>query len=106
MQEIRDLKTRDPEILNDTLRNMMEAHGHINPLGDTGFLTQCVERMSCKTYIIRDKESGMWIFTDLLDEDLIYQEFYRDLNFVITEVDLNLALARGIFYRYHKKVRP
>jgi len=106
MQEIRDLKTRDASILADTIREMMNVHGHHNPIGDLDLLTQAVERLQFDSYIIYSKELRKWVFTDILDDDLFYQEFFRNLNFVIVETDLNMALARGIHYLYHKKVRP
>lgn len=106
MQEIKELKTRDINILEDTIVEMMDCQGHRNPLGDTGLLLNAVERLTVDTYIIYCKELRKWVFTDILDDYLVYQDFYSHDNFVIVETDLNMALARGIHYKYHKKVRP
>ena len=106
MQDIRDLKTRDVEMLNETIREMMEKWKHPNPVGDNELLVKAIERFPFKMFIIRCSELKMWVFTNILDDDLVYQEYFNDINFVIVERDLNLALARGIHYRYHKKVRP
>jgi len=106
VQEIRDLKTRDESILSETIRDMMGVHAHVNPLGDVSLLSKAVERMAVDTYLIYSTEMKMWIFTDILDEDLVYQTYFNNLNFVIVERDIGMAIARGIHYRVNKKVRP
>jgi len=105
MQEIKDLKTRDADILAQTIREMANLKQNFD-VWNYEVLTGLVEDISCDTYIIYSKELNKWIFTNILDDDLVYQEYYRDMNFVIVEHDLWLAMARGIHYRFHKKVRP
>lgn len=106
MQEIRSLHTRDPDILSETIRDITGEHGHMNPIGDLNLLTMAVERMATDTYLHFSKEHGSWVFTDILDDDLVYQDFFKDQSFVVVERDVHVALARGIHYRFHKKVRP
>jgi len=65
-----------------------------------------VKKLAVQTYMIYSIELDKWVFTDLLDDDLVYQEYFSNMNFVIVESDLCMALARGIHYRFHKKVRP
>lgn len=105
MQEIKDLKTRDPGILALTIREM----GNLKRNTDVWtfeILTELVKTLPVDTYIIFSKEIEMWVFTNILDDDLVYQEYFSDMNFVIVERDLWMALARGLHYRFHKKVRP
>ena len=104
--EIRELKTRDEDILSETIRDLMGVHSHINPLGDVSILSKAIERLNIDAYIIYSRELRMWIFTDILDDDLVYQEYFKHQSFVIVERDIGMAMARGIHYRIHKKVRP
>jgi hypothetical protein len=106
MQEIRDLKTRDENILSETIRDLMGVHSHINPLGDVSLLSKAIERLNIDAYIIYDKESRMWIFTDIFDDDLVFQDYFKNQTFVIVERDIGMAMGRGIHYRVNKKVRP
>ena len=105
MQEIKDLKTRDTDILAQTIREMANLKKNFD-CWTYEVLTSLIEDISCDTYIIYSKELQKWVFTNILDDELVYQEYFRDMNFVIVEHDLWLAMARGIHYRFHKKVRP
>lgn len=105
MQEIRDLKTRDHEILSESIREFsgIKKGEHV---WDLSIMFELIKKIPVDTYLIYSKELQKWVFTDLLDDDLIFQEFFNDMNFVIVENDLSMALARGIHYRFNKKVRP
>lgn len=105
MLDIKDIKTRDIEILNKTVAEMLDMKIHWLNLAKLDLLFDCVEKIPCQTHIFFDQNIKKWVFTDLYDEDLVSQEFFRRENFVIVETDLSLALARGIHYRYHKKIR-
>lgn len=105
MQEIRELKTRDADILSATIREMSSTPKH-KDVWDLETLSDLIKRIPCDTYIIYSTEIKKWVFTNILDEDLVFQEYFNDINFVIVENDLSLAMARGIHYRFHKKMRP
>lgn len=105
MQEIKDLKTRDQDILCETIREIADLPKTGNAW-DLSVMTDIIKSFPCQFYITYCRELKQWVFTDLMDDDLVFQEYFRDLNFVIVESDLLLALARGIHYRFHKKVRP
>lgn len=105
MLDIKEIKTRDTEVLNATIREMMNLDKYVNAIGDLEVLFSCVERMQCQTMIFFDMEIKQWVFTDVYDDYLVSQDYFSHMNFVIVETDLNLALARGIHYRYHKKGR-
>lgn len=105
MQEIKDLKTRDTEILKETIREMAGIKkGH--EAWTYEVLIELIGTLPCDTYVIYSKELERWVLTNILDDELVYQEYFSDMNFVIVEHDLWLALARGLHYRFHKKVRP
>lgn len=78
---------------------------HVNAISNLEVLTDCVAKMQCQTMIFFDKEIKKWVFTDIYDDYLVSQDFFNIMNFVVVEQDLNLALARGLHYRYHKKDR-
>ena len=110
MLDIKDIKTRDIDSLNESLREIIKESISPNikiqkPLSDCNLLFDLVEKMQCDTMIFFDREIHKWVFTDVYDEYLVSQDFFKRENFVIVETDLPLALARGIHYRYHKKLR-
>ncbi len=105
MQEIKDLKTRDYDILCETIREMSDSKKG-TPVWDIDLLLKLVKRIPEDTYLIYCNEIDKYVFTNLLDDDLVYQEYFCHSGFVIVETDVCLAVARGIHYRYHKKVRP
>lgn len=105
MLDISEIKTRDIDVLNDTIVEMVGLKKGLRPVEDLETLIECVEKIQCQTWIIYDRETGKWVFTDSYDEYLLPQDYFNRMNFVIVEQDLNLALARGIHYRYHKKGR-
>ena len=105
MQELRDLKTRDIEILSETLREMADLKRNVL-LWNADLMLSLINRIPEDTYLIYSTDQKQWVFTNILDDDLVYQEHFQNRNFVIVERDVCMALARGIHYRYHKKVRP
>lgn len=105
MLDIKQIKTRDTDVLNETIRDMMDCGPGINPVGELRILIECVERIPGDCHIFYDREIGKWVFTNIYDDYLVSQDFFSLENFVVVERDLNLALARGIHYRYHKKLR-
>ena len=106
MQEVRYLKTRDHQIINDTLRMLKSDKGLVDPIKDTNLLLKLAEQVNETIYLFFDNDINQWVCTNILDDDLVIQEFFNELNFVIVETDPNIALGRAIHYRYHKKVRP
>lgn len=105
MQEIRELKTRDYDILCETIKDMGNFKRG-EPVWSLSIMVDLVKKIPVDTYIIYSKELSSWVFTNILDDDLVYQEYFCHGNFVIVESDLVMALARGLHYRFHKKVRP
>ena len=105
MQEIKDLKTRDYGLLCLTLREMADISKN-KSIWDVDIMLDLVKKLPVDTYIIRSRDRQKWVYTSLNDEDLVYQEFFQHMDFVIVETDICMALARGLHYRYHKKVRP
>lgn len=105
MQEIKELKTREYDVLCDTLREM-GSFKKGTPVWDSNTLIDLVKKIPVDTYIIYSTELKQWVFTTILDDDLVYQEYFNHMDFVIVETDLSLAIARGLHYRFHKKVRP
>lgn len=105
MQEIKDLKTRDIDILSHTIRKVLNVKRDFH-VWDLMTMTNIVKTIPVDTYLIYSNDLGKWVFTDILDDDLVYQEYFGGMNFVIVEHDICMALARGIHYRVHKKLRP
>lgn len=105
MLDIRDIKTRDYDTLADSLRDILKINGKTNPLESLSMLTDMIYLIQNRPVIFFDKEIEGWVFTNCYDDDIVSQEYFGQENFVIVEQDLNLALARGIHYSYHKKVK-
>ena len=105
MLDIKDIKTSDLKILNKTIVEMTGVSSGSWPISNLNVLFECVEKLPCQTNIFFDRDLGRWVFTDIYDEYLVSQEFFQRENFVVVENSINIALARGIHYRYHKKLR-
>lgn len=105
MLDIKHIKTRDTDVLNETIRNMMDLDKGCNPVGDMSILVECVERIPDESHMFYNQEIKCWVFTNVYDDYIVSQDFFNQEQFVIVEKDLNMALARGIHYRYHKKLR-
>jgi hypothetical protein len=103
MNEIKSLKTRDKTILNDSLCKMAGLKDrwiiddHIEVLG-------LLSKMNHDTYIVHSTKLNAFVFTDIFCDDLVYQEYFGGLNFVVIDSDMRLAIARGIHYYFNKKI--
>jgi len=106
MMDIREIKTRDISVLNETLITMAELPETAKPFNDIGLMLKLVERMQTQTTFYYDRDASLWVFTNMDTDLLVAQEFFERENFVVAELDPALALARGIHYRYHKSIKP
>ena len=82
MLDIKGIKTRDTDKLNETIREMLDLDSKVSPMSDISILIDCVERMSCQTHIFFDREIKRWVFTDIYDEYLVSQEFFQRENHI------------------------
>ena len=105
MLDIGAIKTRDPELLNNTIEEILGDANIQYAIYNVQALFDCIEKLNISPHIFYDNDMKMWVFTNCYDEYLVSQDFFNRYNFVVVEKDINLALARGIHYTYHKRLR-
>lgn len=100
------LITRDEELLSQTICDLMGDQDLFKPLA-TSNLFLAVERLHFSTHLYFDKMIGLWCFSSMSEEcwPKDYKSFYSGPNFTIYEHTAEMALARGVHYYYHLKIR-
>ena len=100
------LETRDEELLAQTIKDIMEDQDIFKPLGTTN-LFMAMERLHFPTHLYFNKIMGKWSFSNLSQE-----QWPNDLktkmygaNFTIFDETAEMAIARGIHYYYHLRIR-
>lgn len=99
--------TENRQLLEETLAEMMDVS--ITKSLSIEVLLQAVVKLPVRTTISYDKIYGRWIFTNQ-DEDLWPKmirktQVVAGANFIFIDEVVEMALARGIYYYYHTKVK-
>ncbi len=101
-----DPKTRDSVAISETIAEMMDCK--CTEAFSIDILTDAMTRLPFNTTLCFDKIYGRWIFSNQ-DESFWpnglpdYQCYGPDFTFVDHTPDM--AIARGIHYYYHKKIK-
>lgn len=100
--------TENRHQLEETLSEMMDVS--VTKALSIEVLTKAVMRLPVNSIIKYDKIFGRWIFSNQ-DEDywpkMVKQgHVVSGANFTFIDEVLEVALARGIYYFYHTKVKP
>ena len=103
MMDIKDIKTRDRDIINLTLSQCGKSESL--SLDDLEGMMIFIERYPFDIHCVRLRSEKSWVVTNVYDDDLYPQDYFRNEDFVIREVDLNLAVGRAIHYTHHKKIK-
>ena len=100
--------TENQNQLEETLSEMMDVS--LTKALSIEVLIKAVMRLPVRTTIHYDKIYGRWIFSNQ-DEDqwprvIKKAHIIAGANFTFVDEVLETALARGIYYFYHTKVKP
>lgn len=100
------LMTRDESLLSQTIRDIMDDQALSYPLGTTN-LFMAMERLHFPTHLYFDKIYGHWCFSNLPPDmwPLNYKDQLNGANFTIFDLTAEMAIARGIHYYFHLKIK-
>lgn len=103
MNEIKSLKTKDKDILNESMCKLAGLKDR-RIIEDYSEMISLVKSSNIDTTIVFSKKLDAFVFTDIFCDDLVYQEYFGGLNFVVIDRDLRVAIARGLHYFFNKKI--
>ena len=100
------LQTNDEEILSQTIRDIMGNQDLAFPLATTN-LFMAMERLHFSTHLYFNKMRGKWCFSSL-PEEMWPADFKSDFSgddFTIVDYTAEKAIAKGVHYYYHLRIK-
>lgn len=100
------IHTNDEELLSQTICDIMGNQDLFKPLATTN-LFMAMERLHFSTHLYFDKMQGKWCFSNLPEESWPKERRsdFSGVNFIITEFTAEMAIAKGVHYYYHLKIK-
>lgn len=99
-----DLKSKDAEVLEQTLKDLLGKEYLFQPMSAENVIT-AIEMLPFNLTIYFNKITGNWSCGNLEDQVRDGATVYFGVNFSVTDYTMEKACARAIHYYYHLKLR-
>jgi len=95
-----DPLSRDPEILGESIRQILQSKNLMTPL-EAHFVLNAIERLPFSFHHFWDKIRGLWITTNMHFDIYEGREIFSGTSILASDLTFEMSAARAIHYFYH-----